>query len=206
MFIQANVVQSHLQICFAPAASLPGISSETRVLGDVLLVESHWRHNGGCHPINHHIGQKLIKRVLAVERERWTSFIGSCFSICYIGLMPSCSPLVFKQQINWHPCAQSKTAWCWSSSLQAVCYKFKLLLVMCSLSPLKFSFDWPVFLPISLVIMTHSFNDSSHGRASVFLPFQASIIFMQKWFICPGRELLQNICSKPHRGVIQSTT
>lgn len=41
MFIQANVVQSHLQIWFAPAASLPGISSETRVLGDVLLVESH---------------------------------------------------------------------------------------------------------------------------------------------------------------------
>lgn len=118
----------------------------------------------------------------------------------------SCSPLVFKQQINLHPCAQSKTAWCWSSSLQAVCYKFKLLLVMCSLSPLKFSFDWPVFLPISLVIITHSFNDSSHRRASVFLPFQASIIFMQEWFICPGREFLQNICSKAHRGVIQSTT
>lgn len=56
----------------------------------------------------------------------------------------SWSPLVFKQQINWHPCDHSKTVWCWSTSLQAVCCKFKLL-VMCNLSYLKFSFDWPVF-------------------------------------------------------------
>lgn len=88
-------------------------------------------------------------------------FLNTLYWACaLISHWSSGSLLIFKRQINLNSCAQSKASWYWTSSLQAVYYKLKLLLTYLQSFILKIQLPLASLLSISSSIISFFFLTS----------------------------------------------